>query len=229
MIASVHMADVGRRRALSALRKAPEPSSAPGLRRADIALTAPLSGRLLPAPDLGRLALVALWDDDAALDRFLDRHPTAEILAGGWRVRLEPLRASGTWPGLDHDVPSDRVVDSDGPVAVLTLGRLRAARAVPFFRTSAKAEAAAIVAPGLIWASGLARPPFVATCSLWENARVSSTYAYGNREPAHSTAITADRARPFHHQSAFVRFRPYGSEGCLDGRNPLPSTWLSNV
>jgi len=228
MIVSVHMADVGPRIALTALRKAPDPGSTPGLRHADVALTAPLSHRMLPRPDLGRIALVALWDDDAALDRFLREQPLAAMLAEGWRVRLEPLRASGSWPGLDDDIPSDRAVPSEGHVAVLTLGRLRPRRAVPFFRASAKAEGAAVVAPGLIWASGLARPPFVATCSLWDDARAASTYAYGNREPAHPAAITANRADPFHHQSAFVRFRPYASEGRLDGRNPLPETWLAS-
>jgi len=182
---------------------------------------------VLPAPDIGRVGLVALWDDDAALDRFLADHPTAAALAGGWRVRLDPLRAWGTWPGLPGDVPSERNVTHHGPATVLTLGRLRPSQAIRFFRASAKAEAAALAAPGLIWATGLARPPFVATCSLWQDSRSLSTYAYGTQEPAHQGAIAADAAKPFHHQSAFIRFRPYGAEGALDGRNPLTETWLS--
>jgi hypothetical protein len=93
-----------------------------------------------------------------------------------------------------------------------------------FLRTSSKAEARVVGAPGVIWATALARPPFFATCSLWESTDALSEYAYGSTEPtAHPDAIAVDRATPFHHQSAFIRFRPYRSQGHLDGRNPLPA------
>jgi hypothetical protein len=226
MIASVHVADVGLRSALAVLRRAPRPAATRGLRHANVALTAPLGGAVLPSPDFGRVGLVAFWDDDDALDGFLAGHPMAATLASGWHVRLDPLRASGSWPGLPSDVPTEREAEQDGPAVVLTLGRLRLTQSVRFFRTSARAEAAVVEAPGLIWASGLARPPFVATCSVWQTAQALSTYAYGQGGPAHAAAIAAHGLKPFHHQSAFIRFRPYGSKGSLDGRNPLTETWM---
>ena len=191
-----------------------------------MAITAPL-GSVRPSPQFGRAALIAFWDDDGAIDRFLATHPLASRLAGGWHVRLEPLRRYGTWPGLPDEVPTDRGVEHEGPLAVLTLGRLRLSQAPRFFRTSAKAEAAVVHAPGKIWATALARPPFVATCSLWESTRALSTYAYGHREPAHPDAIAAQEAKAFHHESAFIRFRPYGSEGGLEGKNPLAEDCLA--
>jgi hypothetical protein len=227
MIASVHLADVGGRSALAVLRRAPRPASTPGLRHANVALTAPLSGSVLPAPAFGRVGLVAFWDDDGALDGFLSDHPMAATLAAGWHVRLDPLRASGSWPGLPSDVPTKHDVELDGPAAVLTLGRLRLTQAVRFFRASAKAEGAVVEAAGLIWATGLARPPFVSTFSLWQTTSALSTYAYGRREPAHAGAIAEQHRKPFHHESAFIRFRPYASKGSLDGRNPLVETWMS--
>ena len=227
MIASVHVADVGGRKALGVLRKAPKAAFTPGLRHANVALTAPLSGSLRPSPDAGRVGLVAFWDDDAALDRFLADHSMAEKLADGWRLRLAPLRVHGSWPGVPDDLPKSRNVEPVGPAAVLTLGRVKLHRVVPFFKASAKAEGAVLDAPGLIWATGLAKPPFVSTCSLWESSDALSAYAYSGDPPAHPGAIAADKAKPFHHQSAFIRFRPYGSEGKLDGRNPLAETWMT--
>jgi hypothetical protein len=229
MIASVHIANVGARSALSLLRKAPKAGEVSGLRHADIALTAPLSASLLGKPDLGRVGLVAFWDDDAAVERFLSSHPLASTLAGGWHVRLAPLRAFGSWPGLPSEVPTSRVVDHVGPVGVLTLGRLRLSQTLRFLRTSAKAEGRALDAPGLIWATGMARPPFVCTCSLWESTRASSTYAFGKAEPAHPDAITESETKAFHHQQAFIRFRPYDSVGHLDGRNPLAESWMPSL
>ena len=138
-----------------------------------------------------------------------------------------PVTGVGLLAGLPRDVPAKHDVELDGPAVVLTLGRLRFTQTVRFLRASAKAEGAVIEAEGLIWATGLARPPFFSTCSLWQTTRALSTYAYGHREPAHADAIAAHQREPFHHESAFIRFRPYGSKGSLGGRNPLTETWMS--
>ena len=220
MIASIHLADIPLVSSLGVLRKVPKPGSIDGLRKANIGIAAPFGNHRRP-PQLRRVGLVAFWEDDTALDRFEAEHPLAEKLADGFRVRLDPLRAYGTWPGLPSDVPTARSVEYDGPALVLTLGRLRLTQTVRFLRTSGKAEAKVAKAPGLIWATALARPPFLATCSFWEDARSLSTYAYGHGDPRHSNAIDAQAAKDFHHESAFIRFRPLGAQGRLDGKNPL--------
>lgn len=229
MIASVHLANIGAGKALGVLRKAPQVASTPGLLSANVAATAPLSGSLRPSPDFGRVGLVAFWENDEAITRFLASDPMAAKLAGGFHLRLEPLRAHGSWPGLPTDVSKSRAVEYDGVAAVLTLARTRISQLPRFLRTSAKAEGRAIQSPGLVWATGLARPPFFATFSLWQSTEALSTYAYGADEAEHHDAIAEGRRKEFHHLSAFIRFRPYGSEGHLDGKNPLPESWMSTA
>jgi hypothetical protein len=221
MIASVHLADVRGKTALSLLRRAPDAGAVRGLRSARVALATPMRTSTLPKVSLRRVGLVGFWDDEAALDAFETTHPTARALAGGLVMRLAPLRAFGSWPGLDVDVPKARRVDYEGPAVVLTLGRMRFSQAVRFLRTSAKAEAATAGAPGLLWATALARPPFVATCSLWESAEAIATYAFDDTSAAHPSAIRADRTKPFHHEQAFIRFRPIAIAGSLGGTNPM--------
>src|SRR4051812_31289169 len=102
MIASVHLADVGARAVPGLLRR--RPRALPGLRWATVTVAAPLGPRLLPAPQLGRIGLIAAWDDDAALDAFQADDPLAARLAAGWHARLEPMRAFGAWPELP-DLP----------------------------------------------------------------------------------------------------------------------------
>ena len=82
-------------------------------------------------------------------------------------------------------------------------------------------------APGLLWATGLARPPFVATCSLWQDTAVLTGYAYRAQDNAHANAIAADRQKPFHTRSAFIRFEAYESVGSLGEPNPLADGCLA--
>lgn len=219
MIATVHLADLGPAGSLRSLLRRPRPTDVPGLRWADVALAAPLA--MAGPPPLGRTGLIALWDDADAVDRFVDTNPIGRRFAGGFEAHLRPLRAHGSWPGLPADVPESRAVLHDGPVMVLTLGRLRISQTVRFLRASRPAERAAVAHEGMIWGTAAARPPFVATISIWRSSRDAAAYAYGPRDPGHSEAITAQQRKDFHRQSAFIRFAPVRMAGELGGRNPV--------
>jgi hypothetical protein len=222
VIASFHLADVGKLHGLRLLRRQPTRSDAPGLRYGVLTICAPLSDRLLPRPDVGRLALFAAWDDDSALDRFLAADPLAGALAGGWRTRLQPTHIFGAWAPLDGLVGEQPAMADDEPAAALTIGRLRLSQAPRFLRAGAAAERLAVRDPALLRGTGLARPPgLVATFSLWRTTRAMRSYAGGPSGTEHRDAVRAHAERPFHHASAFIRFRPYGAEGEWDGEKPL--------
>ncbi len=227
MITSVHIADVGPAAAVTL--RAPKSGTVPGLLRAEAGLAAPLTPKVLPSPQVGRALMVAFWDDDAALDRFLAGHAVAKKFAGGFHVRLEPLRVHGNWKGLLDGVPTGRAVPLDGPAAVITIGRLRLTQAVRFLQTSAKAESDLLQSDALIFASGFAKPPLVGTFSLWESTTAMSAAAYGHNRPGHAEAIAEGDRKEFHHESAFIRFRPYAAVGHLDGTNPLAASSLEAI
>jgi hypothetical protein len=225
VIASVHIADVGAPAALRLMRARLGPGQPRGPRYAQVTSAVPLGGGLLPRPKPGRVGLIAAWDDDSAIEDFLTGHPLAARLAHGWRVRLRPTHVFGAWSRLPELAAEDAPMDDDEPAAVLTLGRLRLTQAARFLRASAAAEELALRDPGLLATTGLARPPaLVATFSLWRSVGAMRVYARGERDPAHRAAVQAHSARPFHHESAFVRFRPYAAEGNWDGCNPLAAT-----
>jgi hypothetical protein len=222
MLISVHLTDVGARASVAMLRARPATAEVPGLRYAETMIGAQLGGALLPRPQLGRVGLLAAWDDEEALERFLVGHPLARRLADGWHVRLQ--RVFGAWSALP-DLPTQELpVDANEPVAVLTLGRLRLSNAARFLRANAPAAGQAVANPALLAGTALARPPgLVATFSLWRSASAMRAYAYGDAGEGHRDAIRANRARAFHHESAFVRLRPLGAHGVWDGREPLAS------
>jgi hypothetical protein len=222
MIVSVHLADVGWLQTQRMLFRRLDPLKIPGMTYAEPAFTAPL-GRRIPRPYPARIGLIAAWNDDAALDRFLSGHPVGERLARGWHARLEPRRCFGSWSGMP-DLPREELpMSDDEPVAVLTLGRLRIFRTRSFFKSGAPAERDAVRNQAVLASTGLARlarPRLVSTFSIWRSAGEMREYAF-DQTGSHQAAVRADRAKPFHRESAFVRFRPYASQGSWDGRDPL--------
>jgi hypothetical protein len=221
VIASVHLAATGTRQGLRAYRAALDPAAVPGLTYAETVLTAPLSPAVLPRPTLAEVGLIASWEDDEHVDRFLAKPALAGPFASGWHVRMRPLRVFGAWPAMPGLPEKPLPVDDEEPVVVLTLGRPRITKLHTFLPTSARAEAALDGAPGLLASTGLAHPPrIVSTLSLWETATAMRAYAH-DAAGAHMAAVRGDRAVGFHHESAFIRFRPYLSAGSWAGRDPL--------
>jgi hypothetical protein len=221
VIVSVHIAVVRPREAAEVLLRQPRPGRVPGLTYAETTTIAPLGEPLLPPRRLGPVGMIAAWNSDEALDEFFRSHPVGRHLAAGWQVRLEPLRVSGAWAGMPGLPARALPVDDEEPVGILTLGRLRLLRTAAFRRSAGRAEAAALDSPALLAGTGLARlPRLVATFTLWRSSAEMRHYAY-EQGAAHQDAVGADRIRPFHHESAFVRFRPYASQGSWDGRDPL--------
>lgn len=231
MVVSVHIADVGVRTAVGLFRRGRRAFEAPGLRYAEAAARIPLGGTGPPLANPGKVGLIASWDDDAAIERFVAEHPLAPRLAGGWHARLEPTRVYGRWPEMPELPVEELPMEADEPAVVLTLGRPRIPRLRSFIRTSRPAERLAVGNPSMLAGTALARPPiaFVATVTVWRTVHEMRDYALGRPDPSHLNAIRADRAEAFHHHEAFARFRPYRTEGAWDGADPLADHFPARV
>jgi hypothetical protein len=197
-------------------------ASAPGLRFWKLLGSGQGAGFSL-RPNFSRYALFAVWETDEAARAFLADsdfarryHARAEEV---WTVRMRPVAAKGAWSGASPLHPLDAA--SEGPVAVLTRATLRWRKLGAFWSAVPAASAALDRASGRIASIGVGEAPFVrqATFSLWASGESLRDYAY--RDAAHVAAIRRTRDEDWYAEELFARFRPVGSEGAWDGRDPL--------
>jgi hypothetical protein len=175
--------------------------------------------------DLRRWGLLAVWDDEPALEAFLRRSAVAarwhDHAQEAWHVRLAPVRWHGTWGGADPLAGAVAEPEPAGPVAVLTRATIRATRLHRFYPAIAGPAAALPGSPGLRASVGVGEWPVArqATFSVWDDLASAKAYAYGHA--AHREVIARTRAERWYREELFARFRPYGAQGTWDGRDPL--------
>jgi heme-degrading monooxygenase HmoA len=176
-----------------------------------------------PGADLARTALFAVWDDEAALDRFLETHRiAARWQAAGecWSVRLRGLGGHGSWRGFDP--LADLEPGSSGtPVAVITRAAVRLRAWRDFTGASRIVDAELHRSPGLLDVVAIGEAPIgrLATFSLWESLDAARAFAYSM--PDHRDVVRRTRADQWYAEEFFGRFEPYGSVGSWNGRDPL--------
>lgn len=171
------------------------------------------------SPDLGRYALLCVWDDEAAAGSFLRDSP----FMADWRARAAPstsflrtLGSVGTWDGerpfgASGGGPRVGATVASGPVAVLTRATVRPWRQLTFWRHASAIERAMQGAAGLRLAVPVGELPLLrsGTFTIWDDARSLARFVHSE---AHRRAMAARREQAWYREELFARFAVLRSE-----------------
>jgi len=196
----------------------------PGLRFAKLLGTG--SGQTFTLRDADPLhwALLTIWDDDPAADRF-----AASTTHRRWNamsderleVRMSPLASRGRWAGEEPFTPAQPERTDVGPVASITRARIRPTRALSFWRAVPAVSADLTTVAGLALAIGIGEAPIglQGTFSLWQSNAALNNFAH--RRPAHAEVVRRTGPERWYAEELFARFVVRSIIGTFAGREPL--------
>ena len=176
------------------------------------------AGRL----QLSHLCMFAAWEDEGAIDRFLESSRLGSAFLAGWHLRMSFLRRWGSVREFD-DLPPKEAGDPSAPVAAYTLARLRIPEVPRFIRWGRPVEEQVRDHPETTLALAAIRyPRSVATFSIWNSQRAMTDMVSGRSSEAggerHAAAMRERERRNFHREFTTLRFRPLSEHGAWKGR-----------
>jgi spheroidene monooxygenase len=185
---------------------------------------------LRPSPT--HRGLVCLFSDRQKADDFMRGEEAQGYISRArehWMGLLAVTSIRGQWDQQSWALTPAEMLDSpvgegaaantpQEPVAVLTRGSIRPAKAVSFWRYSPPAQAELNRTTGCQLAMGLGEAPLVRQCTftVWDDTECMVHYAHHG---AHKAAIAAAAKHDFFSESMFARMRVLAMSGTWRGRS----------
>lgn len=181
-------------------------------------------------PNPRHWAFYALWEDEAALDAFLETSTVARTWADScteaWHLWLRPAGVSGPWDGLQLLRGSEVEAPRGEPLVCLAHLDLTLRGTLAMWASSAPGITHHLPDGERLLASlALVDRPYVQPMSFSVWSSLDAAMAFVHRDGQHATAVSriekvqADAVRRF----SSGRFQPYRTRGTLNGRDPLPT------
>jgi hypothetical protein len=227
VVHTFHLAKPGFATTLAALVRPPTSATVAGLHHAECMMPMRLGVSIIsPARwQVRRLAMFAAWEDEAAIDDFLQRTRLGRALAAGWHVRLKFLRRWGHVAAFDGLPAVAGETDPDAPVVAVTVARLKLLQVPRFIRWGVPVERLVRDHPGTTLALAAARWRTISTFTVWHSAREMTDMVHGRSAieapERHAAAMAERRRKDFHVEFTTLRFTCIGEYGAWEGRTSI--------
>lgn len=211
--------------ALKAFWNPPTANTVPGLIHAECMTSMKLGSPIFSTERMlmRQVAVFAQWEDEAAIDSFLESNSLGQALAKGWHTRLTFLRQWGHIDEFELPDASEALNDSDAPVVAVTLARMKLFQVPRFIRWGRPVEKQVRDDPGTTLAMAAIRlPNTVSTFSVWNTLKEMENMAHGHsatpKPKRHAKAMKERERKDFHYQFTTLRFKPIAEYGEWQGR-----------
>ena len=182
-------------------------------------------------PDFRRWAFYGVWEDEAALDQFLDTSPVGRSwgteCSESLHLWMRPIRVGGPWTGMQTLLGSETAVSNHDPVAVLVRLDLTLRGTLAMWGSAAPGILHHLPASDeMLMGIPLVDRPYVQPVSftVWRSSEDALAFAYRGHEHQHAVARVRESQASLVSRHSSGRFHPYRSRGTWNGRNPLEQT-----
>jgi len=223
-----HLAKTNVISALKAFWNPPKSANIPGLIHAECMTSMTLGSPIYSTSRMliRQVAVFAQWENEAAIDTFLETDKFGKTLAKGWHTRLKYLRKWGHIDEFEIPKESEEIDNPDEPVVAVTIARMKLLQVPRFIRWGKPVEKLVRDHPGTTLAMAAIRlPRTVSTFSVWQSQKEMLSMVHGHnsvpKPKRHADAMKERERKDFHYQFTTLRFKPIAEYGEWQGRSNI--------
>ena len=171
-----------------------------------------------------QVSVFVQWENEAALEHYLNHNSYGKILAKGWHVRMRFVRQWGKIKAL-HIATEDAIdVKENTPVVAVTIARMKPLEVPRFIHWGRPVEKLVRDHPGTTLAlASYNFPNTISTFSIWKSAKEMTDMVHGHsaipQPKRHSDAMKERVRKDFHFEFTTLRFVAFAEHGAWKGKN----------
>ena len=179
---------------------------------------------------IGQVAVFMQWENETALENYLEQDSFGSVLAKGWHVRLSFIREWGKFSGFKLPDHKDRLESENAPVVAVTIARMKPFAVPRFIHWGRPVEKLVRDHPATTLSLAAVRfPNTVSTFSIWKTQKEMTEMVHGHsaveKPKRHSAAMKERERKDFHFEFTTLRFKPLAEFGIWKGQsNFIPNT-----
>lgn len=175
------------------------------------------------------IIVFAQWENEKALDDYLQTKTNGILLAKGWHVRLDFLRQWGTISGFEIPKPNNQDM-LDKPIVAVTIARMKYKEISRFLHWGRPVEKLVRDHTGTTLSLASIRyPNIISTFSIWKTQLEMTEMVNGHSKipdpKRHANAMKERNRKDFHFEFTTLRFQPISEHGQWNNNSPFIPTY----
>lgn len=177
-----------------------------------------------------QVAIFAQWENEIALDEYLEEDNFGRTLAKGWHVRLALRRQWGKFSAFKIPEQKEELEKNISPVVAVTIARMKPLEVPRFIHWGRPVEKLVRDHPGTTLSlASYSFPNTVSTFSIWKTEKEMTDMVHGHgaipKLGRHSDAMKERDRRNFHFEFTTFRFKPIAEFGTWKGQKNFTSNF----